>query len=684
MDRGLQHQHTYRKALMSISEDRSQQGNATVADSQEMFPNGWTRIDNDVWDLDVSLKAKALFSVLQKFRDNKTGYCWPSYGTLAKMLSVSRPTAVKAVEELVQAGLVKKETRCGEDGKQASNGYWVAASVVSSRFTPGLKIFTGGVKNFDTNQNHLTTTIQDSFSCSYVRNAREAETTKKNPEPRIESGASPSSVAGSPLRGGREKPRGKFWWTHAWEVWPVVEGLVSVPGLWPSESVFVPMSDWSEVEVLFEGRRAEGRFPATPEEFLAGLPEPVRDPLFPPGDPAWDFVPADDYVERPIDEVPVTPADVWGPGWRERRSSLRSDSPLPPVPERKKPSSGGAWGDDVPLPAPRHVYGQGSDASEDHAKGSGSGVQGSPVPSPTPDVPKRPRKPSWGWMRDAPKRWADDGKPTTIPPTFVPSPRHVAFGEAWGLDVELIGKRFVAKHLAAGTLVRLWDWHFAELLEMKRLDKAKAKREAEALKPELEAAEAARQEKRRKWSDRLEAQTAGAVPPTAEFLALRPKMDEIRAKYGVKPKPKGEPYGWRADYNVGGESHGGPGVEVCQQRDPGVFVHPGLDPAPSEPGDPDVGGRGDDVRPLRRVEADGGERGRIVGEGGPGGGDRAAVGSELRARGPAADLDQPGGGRDRPLAEVRDGDADEDELGPVDVAAEFYAWRRIRDAQLAG
>jgi hypothetical protein len=624
---------------MSISEDRFQQGNATVADSQEMFPNGWTRIDNDVWGLDMSLKAKALFSVFQKFRDNKTGYCWPSYGTLAKALSVSRPTVLKAVEELVQAGLVKKETRCGEDGQQTSNGYWVAASVASSRFTPGLKIFTGGVKNFDTNQNHLTTTIQDSSSCSYVRNAREAETTENlNPKPEREE--SPSSVAGSPLRGGREKPRGRFWWTHAWSVWPVVEGLVSVPGFWPSESVFVPMSDWSEVEVLFEGHRGEGRFPATPEEFLAGVPDPVGEPF--------------------LDESPE------------------------PAKPRVVSGSGGAWGDDVPLPAPRHVYGQGSDASEDHAMGSGSGVQGSPVPSPTPDVPKRPRKPSWSWMRDAPKRWADDGKPTTIPPTFVPSPRHVAFGEAWGLDVESIGKRFVAKHLAAGTLVQLWDWHFAELLEMKRLDKEEAEQEAEALKPELEAAEAARQEKRREWSDRLETQAAGAVPPTAEFLALRPKMDEIRAKYGMKPKPKGEPYGWRADHNVGGESHGGPGVEVCQQRDPGVLVHPGLDPAPSESGDPTVGGRGDDVRPLQRVEADGGERRRIVGEGEPGDCDGQDVYPDIRTRGPAADLDQPDGGRDRPLAEVRDGDADEDELGPVDVAAEFYAWRRIRDAQLAG
>lgn len=628
---------------MSIQQVEAQMAIAPGNDSQAMFPNGWVRVDNGVWDLDLSLKAKALFSVLQKFRDNKTGYCWPSYGTLAKALSVSRPTAVKAVEELVQAGLVKKETRCGEDGQQTSNGYWVAASVASSSFPPGLKIFTGGVKNFDTNYNHLTTTIQDSNSCSCVRNAREAETTENlNPKPECEE--SPSSGAEAPLRGGREE----------------VSGGVAVS--------------------------------AVPDPFLDGLPVggdgflgEVPEPLFPPGDPAWDFVPPEGYFDEPWEPKPVvTPEDVFGPDWRERTSALRSDSPCRAAADREERPSGGAWGDDVPLPAPRHVYGQGTMPSEKPATVSRSGVQGSPVPSPAPDVPKRPRKPSLSWMRDAPKRWADDGKPTTIPPTFVPSPRHVAFGEAWGLDVESIGKRFVAKHLAEGTLVQLWDWHFAELLEMKRDDKAKAEQEAEALKPELEAAEAARQAERREWSDRLKAQTAGAVPPTAEFRALRPKMEAIRAKYGMKPKTKGEHYGWRANSDVGGEPDGGPRTAVRVQRDPGMLVHPGLDPAPPESGDTAVGGRGDDVRPLRRVEADGGERGRVPVEGEPCGGDRTLVGSELRARGAAADVDQPGGGRDRPVPEVRDGEAGEDELGPVDAAKEFYEWRRIRDAQLAG
>lgn len=546
----------------SIPEDCFQQGNAPTVDSQAMFPNGWSKIDNDVWDLDVSLKAKALFSVLQKFRDNKTGYCWPSHGTLAKMLSVSRPTVIKAVEELVQAGLVKKETRCAEGGLQTSNGYWVAASVASSRFTPVSKIFTPGVKNFDTNQNHLTTTIQDSISCSYVRNAREAETTENlNPKPELE--ASPSSVAEAPLRGGREE-------------------------------------------------------------------------------------------------------EVSGGG----------------VPAR----AGGAWGDSVPVPAPRRVYGQGGMPSEDHAMGSGSGVHASLAPSPTLVPQTRPRRPQLAWMWAAEKRWADDGKPTRIPATFTPNSRHVVFGEAWGLDVDSICKAFVAKHMREGTLVECWDLHFAELLEMKRCDKADAEREAERLRPELEAAEAARQARRREWSERLESQKAGAVPPTKEFLALRPMMDELRAKHGGKPKPKGEPYGWRADSHAGWESDRGPRTAVHQQRDAGVLIHSGLDAAPSESGDAAVGGRGDNVRPLQRVEADGGERRRIVGEGAPGGGDRTPVGAQLRTRRPAADLDQPGGGRDRPVPEVCAGEHREDDGPgePGDAAKEFFAWRRIRNAQLAG
>lgn len=543
------------------------------------IPDGeWFKGDDRVFSLSISRNAKLLFFALQTFRDNKTGYCWPSYATLADMVGVSRPTVIKAMGELTGLGVVKKESRSLSGGKPSSNGYWVSLSAVP---VEGLNHLTPGVKPFNPNQTHITKPLQDSISCPYVRNAREAETTENlNPKPEREE--SPSSVLEAPLRGGREE---------------VSEG---------------------------------------------GAP------------------------------VPAAPA-----------VGASSPCPAEPAKPRAVSDSGGAWGDDVPLPAPRHVYGQGGSPSEKPAKGSESGVQAAPVPSPTPDVPKRPRRPSLSWMRDAPKRWADDGKPTTIPPTFVPSPRHVAFGEAWGLDVELIGKRFVAKHLAEGTLVQLWDWHFAELLEMKRDDKAKAEREAEALKPELEAAEAARQAKRREWSDRLAAQTAGAVPPTPEFLALRPKMDAIRDKYGMKPKTKGERYGWRANSDVGWEPDGGPRTAVREQWDPGVLVHPGLDPQASEPGDPDVGGRGDDVRPLRRVEADGGERRRVVGEGAPGCGDRAPDGAQLRARGSAADVDQPGGGRDRPVPEVCAGERGEDD-GPVDAAAEFFAWRRIRDAQLAG
>ena len=677
---------------MSISEDRFQQESALAADSQATFPNGWTRIDNDLRKARLGAYPKLLFFMLRTHVDGR-GTCWPSFRTLADEMEVSRSTVIRAMKKLEDEGLVRKVRRVSAEGSLTSNEYWVAESLRDYVPSEGWCLSdTRVVSERTSNKNQLTKPLQDSNSCSCVRNAREAETTENlNPKPECEE--SPSSVAGSPLRGGREGKKLRYWWTHAWSVWPVVEGLVSVPGLWPSESVFVPMSDWSEVEVLFEGHRAEGCFPASSEGFLAGLPEPAGEPfldgspepLFPPGDPAWDFVPPEGYFDEPWEPKPVvSPADVFGPDWRERTSTLRSGSSGRAAAGRKEPASGGAWGDDVPLPAPRHVYGQGSDASEDHAKAPVGGVQGSPVPSPTPDVPKRPRKPSWGWMRGAPKRWADDGKPTTIPPTFVPSPRHVAFGEAWGLDVELIGKRFVAKHLAEGTLVQCWDLHFAELLEMKRLDKADAEREAERTRVELEAADAARQEKRREWSERLESQKAGAVPPTPEFLALRPMMEELRRKYGVKPKPKGGHYGWRADHNLGGESHGGPRAAVCQQWDPGVLVHPGLDPAPSEPGDPDVGGRGDDVRPLRRVEADGGERRRVPGEGEPCAGDRQDVGAELRARGPAADLDQLGGGRDRPVPEVRSGEAGEDDDGAVDVAAEFFAWRRIRDAQLAG
>lgn len=634
----------------SIPEDCFQRGNAPAADSQAMFPNGWTRIDNDLRKARLGAYPKLLFTILRTYTDAR-GTCWPSFQTLADDMEVSRSTVIRAMKKLEDEGLVRKARLVSEKGSLTSNKYWVAESLRDYVPSEGWCLSdTRVVSERTSNKNQLTRPLQDFNSCPYVRNAREAETTENlNPEPECEE--SPSPVAGSPLRGGREE-EDRVQRVHAWKVWPVVEGLVCVPGFWPSESVFMPLPDWSEAKVLFEGR-----FPASPVEALDGLPV--------------------------ADEVPVMPVDVLGADWRERASASRSGSPAEPVAPGVVSGSGGAWGDDVPLPAPKHVYGSGPVPSEKPAKGSVGGVEGSPVPSPTPDVPKRPRKPSWNWMQGAPKRWADDGKPTTIPPTFTPSPRHVAFAEAWGLDVDSICKAFVAKHMREGTLVQCWDLHFAELLEMKHLDKEAAEREAERLRPELEAAEAARQARRRELSERLEAQTAGAVPPTAEFLALRPMIEAIRAKYGMKPKPKGEHYGWRADSHTGWESDRGPGTEVRQQRDARLLVHAGLDAEETKPGDAAVGGRGDDVRPLRRVEADGGERRRVPGEGTQGGGDRTALGAELRARGTDPDLDQPGGGRDRPVPEVREGDRGEDD-DAIDVAAELAAWRRIRDVQLAG
>ena len=541
---------------MSIAEVSTRQGITPDGDSQAVFPNGWTKIDNNLRRLKAGPYAKLLFVT----HADGQGRCWPSLQTLADDMGVSKKSVTRALKELEELGLVRRTRRVSAKGDLTSNEYWVVESLGGY----GLSVPRVGSEG-PINKNHLTKPLQDSSSCSYVRNAREAETTENlNSKPECEE--STSSVLEAPLRGGREE---------------VSEGRASVPAA-PSAS------------------------------------------------------------------------------------------------------DGGAWGADVRVPASRHVYGQRSLPSEDHAMGAGSGVQGSPVPSPTPALQTRPRRPQLAWVWAAEKRWADDGKPTRIPATFTPNSRHVVFGEAWGLDVDSICKAFVAKHMREGTLVKCWDLHFAELLEMKRCDKADAEREAERLRPELEAAEAARQARRREWSERLESQKAEAVPPTEEFLALRPMMDELRAKHGGKPKPKGEPYGWRADSHAGWESYGGPGTAVCQQWDAGVFVHVGFDAAPSESGDAAVGGRGDDVRPLRRVEADGGERGRVPVEGEPCGGDRALVGSELRARGTAADVDQHGGGRDRPVPEVRDGEAGEDDDGAVDAAKEFFAWRRIRDAQLAG
>jgi len=100
---------------------------ATIAD--ERRPS-WCWIDNSVIDVFgpvVGPNAIAVYLVLARHANNDTRKAWPSFATIAKMAGMSRPTAIKAVGRLVEAGLIAVEKRSSGYGDWDSNAYVLLA-----------------------------------------------------------------------------------------------------------------------------------------------------------------------------------------------------------------------------------------------------------------------------------------------------------------------------------------------------------------------------------------------------------------------------------------------------------------------------------------------------------------------------------------------------------------------------
>lgn len=68
-------------------------------------------IDEWVLDLDISDRAIRLYAVLARYADKETHKAFPSRGTLAKRLRCSSKSVDRAIQELIDAGLLSKEQR---------------------------------------------------------------------------------------------------------------------------------------------------------------------------------------------------------------------------------------------------------------------------------------------------------------------------------------------------------------------------------------------------------------------------------------------------------------------------------------------------------------------------------------------------------------------------------------------
>lgn len=73
----------------------------------------------EIYAKELPHRAKAVYMYL-KDRSNQERQCYPAIGTIAKELQLSRRTVERAIDDLVQAGLITKEQRWRENGGRSS------------------------------------------------------------------------------------------------------------------------------------------------------------------------------------------------------------------------------------------------------------------------------------------------------------------------------------------------------------------------------------------------------------------------------------------------------------------------------------------------------------------------------------------------------------------------------------
>jgi hypothetical protein len=72
---------------------------------------------------EIGAAAKLAYGRLLQYAGER-GYCWPSYQTLARAIGMSRTTAIRAVNELVEEKLIEVEQRISPDGDNTSNTFF--------------------------------------------------------------------------------------------------------------------------------------------------------------------------------------------------------------------------------------------------------------------------------------------------------------------------------------------------------------------------------------------------------------------------------------------------------------------------------------------------------------------------------------------------------------------------------
>jgi Helix-turn-helix domain len=84
------------------------------------------RLDNiiiDTYAAEMGAIGVAIYAVLQRYADRRTGQCWPSVATIAKLLDLSKNCVKKYLHRLVRLGLLRSTPRYTAEGDPTSNLY---------------------------------------------------------------------------------------------------------------------------------------------------------------------------------------------------------------------------------------------------------------------------------------------------------------------------------------------------------------------------------------------------------------------------------------------------------------------------------------------------------------------------------------------------------------------------------
>ena len=79
---------------------------------------------NFLYCMDLPHRAKLVYLYLYD-RKNKDNVTWPGLNTIARELSLSRSTVKRAIRDLEQAGLIRKEAHYRQNGSATSNWYYL-------------------------------------------------------------------------------------------------------------------------------------------------------------------------------------------------------------------------------------------------------------------------------------------------------------------------------------------------------------------------------------------------------------------------------------------------------------------------------------------------------------------------------------------------------------------------------